>query len=98
MGKPAGEPSDSRWSTPPMYTCVLRGVTSALPDSWERIGMQGDLIYGMGRVGVHHRNSQSLDEIQQRKLLFHLRVTYASPVELAHFCVAAFSHSVALPK
>ncbi|GBP70869.1 hypothetical protein EVAR_53533_1 [Eumeta japonica] len=52
-----------------------RGVLTALPASWEGIVylIEGDRADEKGRGGVDHWNSFSLDEIQQQKLLLHIR-------------------------
>ncbi|GBP79786.1 hypothetical protein EVAR_99309_1 [Eumeta japonica] len=59
-----------------MNTRNSKGVISALPASWEGIGylMQGDRVDERGKGGVGHRNSLSLDEIRQTKLLLHVRI------------------------
>ncbi|GBP61223.1 hypothetical protein EVAR_45241_1 [Eumeta japonica] len=54
----------------------LKGVTSALPASWEEIGylIEGDHVDGRRRGGVGDRNLHSLNEKQQQKLLLHDRI------------------------
>ncbi|GBP77045.1 hypothetical protein EVAR_45953_1 [Eumeta japonica] len=46
-----GEPSDGRWSPPPADTRNPRGVTRALPATWDGLGhlMKGDWLEGRGR-------------------------------------------------
>ncbi|GBP62146.1 hypothetical protein EVAR_40596_1 [Eumeta japonica] len=45
-GKRADDLSESRWLLPTMHTCNLKGVTSALPASWE-----GNKIFNIGGSG-----------------------------------------------
>ncbi|GBP80311.1 hypothetical protein EVAR_47811_1 [Eumeta japonica] len=58
-----------------MDTRNPKGITSALPVSWEGIRylMKGDRVDGVER-GALDQNSHSLDEKQQRKLLLHAPV------------------------
>ncbi|GBP75146.1 hypothetical protein EVAR_42389_1 [Eumeta japonica] len=54
--------------------------------------MEWDRVDGRERRTVGNWNSHSPDEMQQRKLLFHVRILWSGvfrSAELGHFCAAA---------
>ncbi|GBP51236.1 hypothetical protein EVAR_85449_1 [Eumeta japonica] len=71
----------------------IRGVTNALPASWERIEYLRGTVDGKGE-GVGHRNSYSPNGTQQQKLLLHVRILQSCE----HTCAARAPRSLILKK
>ncbi|GBP04440.1 hypothetical protein EVAR_3834_1 [Eumeta japonica] len=75
--KPSGEPSESRWPLPIIDTHNSRRSHRCVSGLLGRNTISKEKEIGLleeGKGGVGQRNSNSLDETQQRKLLLHVRI------------------------
>ncbi|GBP44710.1 hypothetical protein EVAR_81478_1 [Eumeta japonica] len=93
-GKRTRKASESRWPPPPMDNRNHKGVTTALPASWVRIGYRMERGLTVGEVG--HRSSHSLDEMHKRKQLLHVCILWYLISRACPFSYIRYSEKVKL--